>query len=323
MTPLVRASLSACLVLSLAEGAARVGVRAAAPHCYDTTRNLREGYWAQYTAPRKRRPDQRLIILITNSQGRMRRGGGLDAYPARLQQQLAQWDPQHEYLLANWAMTGGNLAEMIVLAARAAAHRPDAVLLVTYTRNFREDQTRRTLEESWSDVSHLAYLPEVRRHLSPWFLEQFQVRSPRGWLAARSVLVQLHERFVSLVKGQTVRPGGRPALITAEPWTGMSSRLLDEFYRTFRHGLPTTPLVIVSMPLNPVRFTPESWPNILAFFPKAQGRLAGEPRVAVLDATGIVETRHFSDDTHVGTEGHDQFARWLFPRVAAVLETPS
>jgi hypothetical protein len=257
------------------------------------------------------------VILITNSQGHVRRNGGVESYPAQLGALLNHADPRHSYIVANWSVPGGNAPEMIVLAARAAAHHPDVVLLVSYSRNFTHQRRDPSLGATGIDVSHLAYVSQTRRHLSPWFLELFRVTDFRGWLAARRRLVQLRETFVSMVKGGTARQ--RPTLIEAKPWTERSSQLLNDFRQTIRRGLPQTPLLVVSMPLNPHRFTQESWPNVRAFTAQAHAQFDHQPEVAVLDATDLVDPALFTDETHMVVEGHERFAHWLLSQLMPVL----
>ncbi len=319
-SPVLRAGVTALLVLGFAEAAARLGLALVAPHAYEVARNPHAGLWQQYTAPRARRPDERLVILLTNSQGHTRSDAlAQQLYPVRLEALLNQADPRQGYIVANWAYPGASGHDLIVFAARAAAHRPDAVLLVTYSRNFTYVLDGQVLEDAGTDVHHLAYRRQVRRHLSPWFVRQFHATHPHAWLAAHSRLAQLHETVVALVKGR-VAADARPALTRAAPWTDSADRLLEELYQTLRNGLPETPLLIISMPVGLDHYTPESPPHLAEFARQATVQFGRRPGVMVLDASTLLEPRLCSDETHLEPEGHALFAEWLFPHVLRMVE---
>jgi len=313
-----QAIVTALLVVTAAELLASMVVFGLSSHSYSTDRNAHAAwFWPQYTLPRPRAADERLVIVISNSQGDARELKAAEAYPAMLERLLNESDRARTYAVANWSAPGIHSPEMTVLAARAAEHRPDAVLLVSFSQNFQDFGRRAPFAASKSDIGHLAYLPQVRQHLSPWFLKRFRITSRRTWLAARSCLLQLHEAFVGLVKGRTMR---HAYLLEARPWTKASSRQLDEFYLTFREGLPTTPLFVVNMPLNPKRFVPQTWPHVEQFDERVHAQIGGRPGVTVLDAATLVAPRHFLAATHLDAEGHEVFARWLLPYLKDALD---
>jgi hypothetical protein len=315
--PLWPAGAVAVAVVALAEGAAAVGITRLAAHSYDVARKPYGELWLHYTRPRPRPASERLVLLITNSQGHVRKDGGIRSYPARLQQLLNEAEPGRPIRVVNWAIPGGNAPEMIVLAARAAAHRPNAVLFVSYAHNFTYRESGLALERTRSDIHHLVYLPEVRRLISPWFLEAFPADSRSAWLATHSRLLQLREVLGSSVTGRRRRSRGEPVAI--KPWTGFSTLLLSELQWVLRRGLPSTPILLVSMPVNPERATPESGPTLRAFGARLQDVAGEDPLTTVLDAAALIPPGRFTDETHMDEPGHEQFARWLLPRVRAAL----
>lgn len=316
--------LSALLVLALAESAAGVIVKhLQLPHSYAEGRNAKSNRgWRAYTAPRGRPANNRLVILITNSQGFAPEiTDSSFTYPARLKALFERRDPNHSYIVANWAMNGGSAVEMVVMAARAAAHHPDAVYLLSYSENFVGWRIHQPLSYGASNVDYLAYLPDVRQYLSPWFLDYFEVNRFHGQLAVHSRLLRLHDLW--MVKIQPIRWG----FVEEGPkyelalWEPMGDRMLQEFYDTLRRGLPRTPLFIVNMPLNRLRFTAESGERLSEFSRMAQEVLGSEPGVTVLDAVDVIPPEHFHTWTHLNRAGHAEFAQWLFERSRQWMES--
>ncbi len=132
-------------------------------HCHDVPRNphFRRG-WTQYTEPRELPADTRSVIVISNSQGYLRESeDGHQAFPTQLEQLLERSEPQRDYVVMNWSVAGGHAPEMIVLAARAAQHRPDLVIWVTYAANLSPGLWTKPLSFAITDAPEMAYLPPI------------------------------------------------------------------------------------------------------------------------------------------------------------------
>jgi hypothetical protein len=109
---------------------------------------------------------------------------------------LEQADPQHDYRVMNWSVAGGKSPEMIVLAARAAQHRPDLVVWSTFADNFAAGLWRKPLSYAISDAPELAYLPSVRANLPAGFLQHFDVYDPLAVFSVYTGLGQARARYI-------------------------------------------------------------------------------------------------------------------------------
>jgi len=96
---------------------------------------------------------------------------------------------------------------------------------------------------------------------------------------------------------------------------------MAEFHRTLRRGLPETPLMIVSQPVNPPRFTPESRAHLREFVHQASVALGDDPGIVVADASDLCDEALYTSSTHLTEAGHRRFAAWLAPRVLAAIES--
>lgn len=306
-------TLVACGVLLLAERAACLCLQFVRfPNSYTDARNTRGDLnWVEYTRPRPKRPNERRIILISNSQGYGREM--LDTsliYPKQLERLLNARDPRHTYTVANWSMDGGGGPEMVVLTARAVQHHPDAILLIAYSENFTDKRSRRPLSYAKSEVQSLAYVGEVRRRLSPWFVETFQVTRPIGWLSARSGLIRCRESFIE--PGRPIQFGkahfGKVRKLRS--WKGRGTELLEEAYRAASQAKGAR-FVIVGMPLNEQGFSASTMPRAQGYIDAARTVLASKPGTAVLDATHLFPPEQFLTPDHFTANGHRAFAEWL------------
>lgn len=327
------AACAALLTLGLLELGARAVLAALrSPSSYEAARNpnfLRG--WVEYTTPRPRAAGERLIVLISNSQGFAHEyEDAAVSFPSRMREALSRMRPAERWTVLNWSVPGGQGAEMAVLGARAAAHRPDLVIYVVHTVNFTGSVSMRgktrPLTYGISDVGELAYFGSVRRRLSAEFLERFQVSDPTTWLMAHVGLVRLRSRIIEPREGAwTWKLGERP--IEAQPapwkagaWTAEADALLRECVRAPRRGRAKPPVAVVSMPLRRPSYLPEDWAERARFSKRARAALARERGVTVIDAVGLVEPSLFCTHTHLRPEGHRVFGEWLALRVLDLLE---
>lgn len=323
---------------------------AATPHSYDVPRNphFRRG-WADYTSPRERPEGSRLVIVISNSQGFLREHpDGALTYPARLEALL---DPEGrgDVIVANWSVAGAQSPEMIVLAARAAQHRPDVVVLVAGAGNFSPLWVSYPLSFWLSDATALAYAPEVRSRLPDAFLERTGADDPVSWFAARTGIGAARHRFFEKrdeswtwrdrppgregrgrfldTRGEAftlgARRGGAALRSAAAPidpaHAGATRLLLSEFVESLRGTSAGTRLLVVAMPFARPDDPGALWRAAAAFAPVAERSLADVPDAQVLDALEVVPTDLFVHETHLQPEGHERFARWLLPHVRRAL----
>jgi len=352
------AVFSACITVLVADVAMSVLVSLApTPNSYDVPRNpdFRRG-WADYTSPRERAEGTRLVIVISNSQGFLRENpDGSLAYPALLEQDLRA-HAEGDVIVANWSIAGGQSPEMIVLAARAAQHRPDAVVLVTSAGNFASVWASQPLSYWLSDATGLAYDPDVRARLSEGFLERTSADDPLGWFSARTGIGRARRRFVEKRdeawtwreaaptrlgdvvertldqrgEGFTLGVGApetRRGVARDEPAPSENERgsaaLLGEFFDALHATSPETRLLVVSMPIAPPERPGAAWVAAARFHETAARALAGRPGVTVLDAVSVVDPSLFVHATHLQPAGHRRFADWLLPHVERVLDGPA
>jgi hypothetical protein len=342
------AVLAACVTLLAADAALSV-LDSLAPtaHSYDVPRNphFRRG-WSDYTQPRERPEAARLVIVISNSQGFLREHpDGSLAYPALLEAAL-----EDEVIVANWSIAGGQSPEMIVLAARAAQHRPDVVVLVTSAGNFAPVWATQPLSYWLSDATGLAYDPEVRARLSDSFLERSSADDPLGWFAARTGIGRARRRFVEKrdeawswrptaptrlgdvvertldQRGEGFTLGVGATTKRSDPTTGEADEaergtasLLAEFVDTLHGTSPETRLLLVSMPIARPEQPGAAWRVAARFHGSAARALAGRPGVTVVDGVEVVPREHFVHATHLHPAGHRRFAAWLLPHLKRVL----
>lgn len=355
----VSAVAVAALVAVLTVAAADTALRLACalrptPNSYDVPRNpdFRRG-WRDFTRPGERAPGQRLVIVISNSQGFLRESpDGELTYPARLEALLNEKNQHAEgdVIVANWSVPGAQAPEMIVLAARAAEHRPDLVVLVAGAGNFSPAWIHHPLSFWLSDATLLAYLPAVRSRLPPAFLERTDAYDPLGWFDAWTGMGCARRRFVEKrdeswtwreeppgqnpehgpfldARGESFTLGARgdehgltseAAPIDAAR-AGSTVLLLREFVSSLRGTSPDTRLLVVGMPFARPDRPGALWRTARTFAPLARAVLSDVPELEVVDALEAVPSEMFVHETHLQPDGHARFARWLLPRVRRAL----
>jgi hypothetical protein len=323
----LRAAAVAVVLLAVAElaaGRARPHLPSATAGGFARNPHYARG-WPEYT-----RPDPpvtprtgRLVIVISNSQGFLReRSDASEAWPSRLAAELDALGAPTRVL--NWSMPGGNGAEMTLLAARAHAHDPDLIMLVSYNDNFGDRWRRLPLSYGYSDAHHLAYLPEVRARLPLDLLVATSGYDPLGWLGAHSSLLWLRNRWGDVGERwswSVIEPAHRArsrAAGTASVKEGGRFTLLGDFLRAAGAEEGDGPaLMVVGMPLCAEVFRNREVAG--AFVIAAEERLAGRPRARVLNATALVPDEEFYGARHLRPAGHARFAAWLAPQVQALL----
>ncbi len=328
---LLKATLTAVAVVLVAELAARAVVaRQPLAHSYDFSRNpnYRRG-WVAWTEPRPREPDERLIVLISNSQGFAPEIPEDERiYSARLARRLDEAEPTHRHIVANWSIGGGGAPEMVLLAARAVEHRPDLLMVVTHNTPFTRKRARDPLSFYISDTIELAYLDSVRDRLPGWFLRAHRACDPGTFLAAQSGLVQLRNRWIEHRDRRWVREARPPRIDLADrdhgnAAVGQSGDLrLRLLVNVFRSGCPDAPVLLVNMPLYEPGWKPHVWPALAEFDDRMAGVVEGVPGVTVLNAVNVVGHDRFYTHTHMTAQGHEAFARWLTPRVLERIAPP-
>jgi len=319
-----------CLaVVALAELAAR----AALPrfvnfaHCYNADRNphFMRG-WPEYTAPRPRSTDEKLVIVISNSQGFLREyDNAALCYCTQLRWLLQERLAGQKCIVANWALPGAGAPELVLLAARAAQHQPDLVLLVTYGENFTDEHLEKPLSYGSTDAVQLAYDWDVRRQLPDWFLSQFHayefgtltsVYSRLG--RARGPLTE--DPRESWTWSVFMRPRDLLEMNRKTfPWQDLSGRLLETFCDVLHAGSPQTPLLLVCMPLCKPAFHSQAWWELNRFPGRAEALLGDRPYVRIVNLITLLPPGYFITHTHMQPDGHRRLAEKLAPTVAELL----
>lgn len=248
------------------------------PNSYDTTRNPNyQRGWVEYTQPPAVDADARRVIVISNSQGFLKeRAEGNLTYAAELETLLNQQLAGQHVEVLNWSIHGGMAPEMVLLAARSAAHNPDVIVLVTYMPNFVAD----IQPISWyvSDANRLAYLPEVRQYLPERFVARHKINRPLAWLEANTNLGRM-KNFLEIPRMgnwtwtpiepvRVVEPRGTPIR-----WNDNATDLMQDFYDTVRAASPDAQLLIVSMPMNQTGYDDEGWGILHSFIPHTREAL--------------------------------------------------
>ena len=337
-TRLGKAVLTAVLVVMVAELAAQAAFsRIEFAHSYDEPRNPNfRRAWPAFTEPRTRGPNDKLIILISNSQGYAPElHDGEQCYAHQLQMLLNEPDSGHRYTVANWSIGGGSGPEMLLLAARAIEHKPDLLMLVTHSEPFTHTRVKLELSMHISDSNQLACDPEVRASLPDWFRTKLGRPDIGLYLESNSCLMRLRSTFVEhrerrwvprqqnveRDKGPHLAPLGRASRVRR---SGVA--MIDSIARTFREGLPDTPVLVVSMPLCGSKWDPRSWPGLHGFGDLASQVLndgfPDDPKITVIDAVDAVDQDLFITRTHMVPEGHAAFSQYLLPHVRTCLDEP-
>ena len=273
--------------------------------------------WAGFTAPPPGPKEGYRAIVISNSQGflRERKEGGL-SYAAQLEGKLRANGFGEDAEVLNWSVPGCSGRELVILAARAAAHQPDAVFLVSYNNDFNPGWSRRRLASIRNDVLHLAYLPEVRALLPNSFLTRHRAFDGGDWLNAHSKLKEWRSRKIFLAETWTFlshEPGPHAKLHTFDLATDVAPDMLQDFLAA-AHAGEVDPLVrIVSMPLNHEQF--HAFDRVKRFFEVASEVAMEWPGTQVLDATTEYPVEMFYGGRHMRPEAHALFADYLMAQL--------
>lgn len=328
----LRSVLRAALVAAAVLAAAEIAASAWQPQLGSAAEDglLRNPHyargWPEYTRPPTAgaapRTEQ-LVIAISNSQGFLReRADAREAWPHRLEEELASDGTKARVM--NWSVPGGSSPEMVVLAARARAHQPDLILLVSYNDNFAGGWRRRPLSYGYSDTHHLVYLSEVRDRIPSSFLLSTLAAEPLAWLGAHSALLWHRNRWGDVGErwswkvaepptAARIRTAGTGVVRAADRFT-----LLDDFLVTAGAGERGGPAVfVVGMPLCGSVFKNREVAS--AFAASAAEKAAILVRTRAADATAVVPDEEFYGARHMRPEGHARFAAWLAPQVRALL----
>jgi len=316
-------AIATCLIaLIVGNFAAGVLRPAPPPNSYDAPRNPHfRRDWVRWTRPPATLPDARRMVVISNSQGFLReRPEGELCYTARLEELVAErTDAPAEAL--NWSIPGGKIPEMTVLAARAAAHDPTDIVLVTYTENLVGESMRTRLSFGISDAPLLTALSEVRELLSDEFQSRFDVGNVAPYTSVYTGYGAFRWKTVEGADEDWYWRKKEPDLDlstlekTVDPWDDDSSWALREFVETARRAAPNATIHVIEMPLPKPAWTPEAWAIHQEMATNARAALEGFQGVQIHDALTLIPPDQFYTHTHFRAEGHETFARWLADRI--------
>jgi len=337
-TRLGKAVLTAIVVVITAEMMARAVMgRITFAHSYDEPRNPNfRRAWPAFTEPRPRGPEEKLVILISNSQGYAPElEDGTQCYAHQIQVQLNEYDPEHHYTVANWSIAGASGPEILLLTARAIDHDPDLLMIVTHSNPFSFARANMKLSFIISDSNQLAYIRSVRDRLPDWVRREQRELSPALFLESHSGLIRLRDVFVEQREGRWVprqlNPSRRMSpyrrrLPRAPKVRQGGEKMFNAVVHTFREGRPDTPVLVVSMPLCQSKWDPQSWPGLHGFGHRMQEMLAegfpGDPKITLVDAIDAIDPTLFITQAHMTPRGHTEFSQYLLPHVRASLDGP-
>lgn len=324
--PLVMALAAMLGTLGAAEITARwIRSRDPVAHSYEAPRNPRfRRDWVRYTAPRPRPEGSRLVIAIANSQGFLREeADGTLTWPSRLADRLNS--DGAETIVANWAVPAGSSSEMILLAARAAAHGPDLVIVSAGGNSFSNPFAFEKPLSFWlSDTTTLSYLPSVRRLLTPEFLDRTAARDPSQALRAWSALAWFRARHLDpnrdtwdwvLKKYRRVR-----RLRIRDPSPEAVRVQLLEMVQALHRQSPETRLLITQMPLAPGALAADAQHRARTTTRVATALFADHATIRVVSALDLLPDEFFHTATHMDRRGHARYAEWLEPHVRHLLD---
>jgi hypothetical protein len=331
-TQLWRAAAACCLVLLALEGGARLLHRAMpTPSSWDAPRNPhhRRG-WIDYTAPPRRRPPGPSIVLISSSQGFLRESSDpSQVYARRLEELLRARSGTSGPKVLNWSLDGGSALEAVLLAARAVQHEPEVLLFVTSPGVFRPHSFERPPSYWASDAWQLCHLDDVRAVVPSDLLALCDRERLRGlaatrlrssWARSRLFGPQMDHWQPWPASGElaTERPRKEARRRDVELSEPDLVRTLQQIHDVLSAHAPAIRLVFVAGPLHRDAITEESWPLGARMLELARRELRADH--LVLDARDVVAGERFYDMVHFDRVGHQDFAEWLAPRLAPLLE---
>ncbi|MBN1672797.1 MAG: hypothetical protein JXR37_17265 [Kiritimatiellae bacterium] len=288
--------------------------------------------WAEHVSSAfPRQPGERLIVIISNSQGYGRELDDAQTYPRLLEGKLAE-RLNGPVRVLNWSVPAGVGVEYVLLGAAAARLAPDVLMLVAGPGNFDASWLRVDTDPArraaWpSDNRYLLGFGDVRRRVPREFLSRYirpidwvdimlgracPVWSYRHLPAAWLMRFRPLHAFERSPEKETwfygpSRAPARPVLVyppIAVDWD------LVRDYLGATQGMSGTRRVFVSMPLHTRRRGRAS--GFLARM-RADCAAAG---VEVWDCAGILPDHQYFVTTHADREGHEVFAEHLARRLA-------
>jgi len=329
-TNLGKAIITALVVIAAAELLARTTMgRVEFAHSYDESRNPNyRRAWPAFTEPRPREPNEKLIIVISNSQGFAHELKDADhCYTEQLEERLNQNNPDKSVTVANWSLGGVSGPEMLLLVARAIDHNPDMLLLITHSNPFSHHRLNNPLSFYLSDAGQFAYTQPIRNRLPGWFIRQHRVYDPATLLEAHSGLIQCRSTFIEQrhrrwhIASAAERPRrGKPKLYHAPEVRDSGDKMLRACVDVFRDVRPDSPVLLVNMPLCQPKWTEQAWPRLQSFGERMDAIAQKTQGVTAIDATEAIEYDLFLTHTHLSAQGHAQFADYLLPIVEQQLD---
>jgi len=172
------AAAYALLFLVVGEIALPAALRHRLPRAEEEGRNPHaRRNWDEYVSKTSvRRPGERVVLLVSNSQGRGPEVPASQSYPQLLEARLDRERPGEPVRVVNWSFGPNRVPETILLLARSPDLDPDVVLVVQPPNWFREEDytyhSRPTpLAMFPSDIVDTAWL--YRDRLPPDFVSHY------------------------------------------------------------------------------------------------------------------------------------------------------
>lgn len=326
--PIIIALAAAAVTLAVAEAGARwVKSRNPVIHSYEAARNPHfRRDWVRFTAPRPRPAGTRLVIAIGNSQGFLREEqDGELAWPRRLAVRLNDEGSAPAVIVANWSVPAGNASEMILLAARAAAHRPDLVIVSFGANTFISPRAfERPLTFWLSDATALAYVPSVRGLLSRDFLVRTRAYDLPHALRAWSAIAWLRTRHLDEPRGTWSWVIQKYRRVRRFPVHGPSIEAAEVQLRELASALYSrssgSRLLLAQMPVAPTSLTALGREKAKTTEQVAAEVFSDDPRIRVVSALDLLGDERFHTATHLDAQGHEAYAAWLAPVARSMLE---
>ncbi|MDD3814835.1 MAG: hypothetical protein PHZ02_09325 [Desulfocapsaceae bacterium] len=134
--------------------------------------------WVKHvlSADKIKRPDK-LIVIISNSQGYGRELSDRETYPALLEKYLILRQKENVRVL-NWSIPGGQVPDFTILAAAAKRLAPDILIFVDspadFSNNRMELDPKKGLRKNFiSDCHFLLWFSNIRKSIPSAFLAHF------------------------------------------------------------------------------------------------------------------------------------------------------
>jgi hypothetical protein len=291
---------------------------------------FRRGWYEYVGATPPRAPNERVILLLSNSQGYGREVAEHETVAGRLQARLAT--ESRTTRVVNWSLPGGQSFDFAVRAAAAHDLRPDMIILLAASALFSNPDVPRAGTETWATDAHqLLTRTAIRRHMQPadlaprlsvsvwgdmilgraWPPWRWR-RWPVAWLAAVPTLRPLlpNENGTTWLFPMPPGPSGgapqapstrtfraphRPLVLAPAP----AQRLLDQLRRA-------APRVLLVHQPRVASWHTQPDPAWLALEELARAR-----GIECLRLRDLVPDGEFVTATHLSADGHDRLARRL------------